>query len=133
MSPLILYFALLIFLIVLSAFFSAAETAYVAVNRQRLKYQEEAGDRKAGAVYRIASNPDRLLGVILFGVTVSEIAAAGLAASLVTAYSAPEYGKIAGITGSLFFSFIILILCELTPKIIAAAQPERLSRKLLPT
>lgn len=131
MPPLILYFGLLVFFIILSAFFSAAETAYISVNRQRLKYQEEAGDRKAGVIYRMVSNPDRLLGVILFGVTVSEIAAAGLVASLVAAYSAPEYSKIAGLAGSLGFSFIVLILCELTPKIIAAAHPEKLSRKLL--
>jgi putative hemolysin len=116
---------------ILSAFFSAAETAYIAVNRQRLKYQEEAGDRKAGAIYRIVANPDKLLGVILFGVTVSEITAAGLVASVVTAYSAPKYGKIAGFAGSIGFSFVVLILCELTPKIIAATHPDNLSRKLL--
>jgi len=132
LSPLFFYFGLLIFLIVISAFFSAAETAYIAVNRQRLKYQEEIGDRKAGVIYRIASNPDRLLGVFLFGVNVAEIAAAGLVTSLIISYFAPEYSKIAGIAGSLGFSFIVLIFCELTPKIIAAAHPEQLSRKLLP-
>ena len=132
MSPLIHYLGLIVFFIILSAFFSAAETAYIAVNRQRLKYQEEAGDRKAGAVYRIASNPDRLLGVILFGVNVAEIAAAGMVTSLVISHSAPEYSEIAAIAGSVGFSFIVLILCELTPKIIAAAQPEKLSRNLLP-
>jgi putative hemolysin len=132
LSSLILYFGLLFFLIVLSAFFSAAETAYIAVNRQRLKYQEEAGDRKAGVIFRIASNPDRLLGVLLFGVNVAEIAAAGMVTSLVISYFAPEYSKIAGIAGSLGFSFIVLIFCELTPKIIAAAHPDQLSRKLLP-
>jgi putative hemolysin len=130
--PLILYSGLIVFFIILSAFFSAAETAYIAVNRQRLKYQEEAGDRKAGAIHRIASNPDRLLGVILFGVNVAEIAAAGLVTSLVISYSAPEYKEIAAVAGSIFFSFIVLILCELTPKIIAAARPEQLSRNLLP-
>jgi len=132
LSPLILYLGLLIFLIILSAFFSAAETAYITVNRQRLKYREDAGDRKAGVIRRIASNPDRLLGVLLFGVNVAEIAAAGLVTSFVISYSAPEYKEIAAIAGSLGFSFVILILCELTPKIIAAARPEQLSRRLLP-
>jgi len=132
LSPLILYFCLLFFLIVLSAFFSAAETAYITVNRPRLKYQEESGDRKAGVIYRIVSNPDRLLGVLLFGVNVAEIAAAGLVTSLIISHSAPEYKEIAGFAGSIGFSFIILIFCELTPKIIAAGRPEQLSRKLLP-
>jgi putative hemolysin len=132
LSHLILYFALLFFLIILSAFFSAAETAYITVSKQRLKYQEEAGDRKAGVIYRIASNSDRLLGVMLFGVNVAEIMAAGLVTSLIFSYAAPEYKEIAGITGSILFSFVILIFCELTPKMIAAARPEQLSRRLLP-
>ena len=132
MSSLILYIGLLIFLVILSAFFSAAETAYIAVNRQRLKYQEEAGDRKAGVIYRIASNSDRLLGVILFGVNVAEIAAAGLITSLVISHSAPEHKEIAAVAGSVVFSFIVLIFCELTPKTIAAAHPDELSRSLLP-
>jgi putative hemolysin len=132
LSPLILYFTLLFFLIILSAFFSAAETAYTTVNRQRLKYQEETGDRKAGIIHRLASNPDRLLGVFLFGVNVAEIAAAGLVTSRIISLSAPEYAEIAAFAGSIGFSFVILIICELTPKIIAAAHPEQLSRRLLP-
>ena len=132
MSPLILYLGLIVFLILLSAFFSAAETAYISVNRQRLKYQEESGDRKAGIIHRIVSNPDRLLGVLLFGVNVAEIAAAGLVTSLVISNSAPERQELATIVGSIGFSFVVLIICELTPKIIAAAHPEKLSRKLLP-
>jgi putative hemolysin len=132
LSPLIFYLGLLFFLIVISAFFSAAETAYITVNRQRLKYQEEAGDRKAGVIHRIVSNPDRLLGVFLFGVNVAEIAAAGIVTSLVISYCAPEYSEIAALAGSIGFSFVILIICELTPKIIASAHPEKLSRVLLP-
>ena len=132
MSPLILYFGLLFFLIILSAFFSVAETTYITLNRQRLKFQEESGDRKAGVIYRIVSNPDQLLGVLLFGVNVAEIAAAGIVTSLIISYSAPEYKEIAGLAGSIGFSFIILIFCELTPKIIGAGRPEQLSRKLLP-
>ena len=132
MSPLILYTGLLIFLIILSAFFSAAETAYITVNKQRLKIQEEAGDRKAGVIYRIASNPDRLLGVFLLGVNVAEIAAAGLVTSLIIAHFDPKYKDIGVLAGSLVFSFIVLIFCELTPKIISAAHPDKLSRRLLP-
>ena len=133
MSSLILYFVLLIFLVLLAIFFSAAETTYIALNRQRLKYQEEAGDRKAGAIFRIVSNPDQLLGVILFGVTVAEIAAAGIVTSLIAAHVTPSYTEIAALAGSIGFSFFVLIICELTPKIIAAAHPEQLSRRLLPT
>ena len=113
-------------------FFSAAETAYITVNRQRLKCQEEAGDRKAGAVGRIVSNPDKLLGIILFGVNISNFAAAGIVTSFVISCSAPEYREIAGFAGSIGFALFMLVFCELTPKLVAAANPEKLSRKLLP-
>ena len=116
---------------ILSAFFSAAETAYITVNRQRLKYQEENGDRKAGVIHRIVSNTDRLLGPLLLGTNVANLAAAGLVTSVVISYFEKEHQEIAGLAGSIAFSFIILVFCELTPKIIAAANPDQLTRKLL--
>ena len=126
-----LYTVLLIFFMMLSVFFSAAETAFMAVNRLRLKYQAEAGDKKAEAIKGILSNSDRLLGVILFGVTVSEIAAAGIVTYIITSQTTSEHSEVVSFAGSLVFSFVILIFCELTPKIIAAAHPEQMSRMLL--
>lgn len=131
MSPLLLYIVLLAFFLALSVFFSAAETAFTAVNRIRLKYQAEAGDRQAAAIKGIVSNPDRFLGVLLFGVTVAEIAAAGLVTYGITSYTAVEHSGIAGLAGSIVFALVVLVFCELTPKIIAAAHPEQISRKLL--
>jgi putative hemolysin len=112
-------------------FFSAAETAFTAVNRLKLKYQAEAGDKQAEAIKGIVSNPDRLLGVLLFGVTVAEIAAAGLFSYVVAYYTAREYTEITSLLGSILFALFVLVFCELTPKIIAAARPEQVSRKLL--
>ena len=116
---------------VLSVFFSAAETSYTAVNRLRLKYQAEAGDKQAKAIKEILSNPDRILGVILFGVTVAEIAAAGIVTYLIASQTASQYAEIISLAASILFSMVILIFCELTPKIIAAAYPEQISRMLL--
>jgi len=116
---------------VLSVFFSAAETSYTAVNRLRLKYQAEAGDKQAKAIKEILSNPDRILGVILFGVTVAEIAAAGIVTYLIASQTASQYSEIISLAASILFSMVILIFCELTPKIIAAAYPEQISRMLL--
>ena len=117
---------------VLAVYFSAAETAYMAVDRLRLKYQAETGDKKAEAIKAILSNPDRLLSVILFGVTVAEIAAAGIVAYGFASYTAAEYSEVVSLAGSIAFSVIILIFCELTPKIIAAAHPDKIARLLLP-
>jgi putative hemolysin len=112
-------------------FFSAAETAFTAINRLKLKYQAEAGDKQAEAIKGIVSNPDRLLGVLLFGVTVAEIAAAGLFSYVVAYYTARKYTELTSLLGSILFALFVLVFCELTPKIIAAAHPEQVSRKLL--
>jgi putative hemolysin len=131
LSPLLFYIVLLIFFLGLSVFFSAAETAYMAVNRVRLKYKADAGDKKAEAIKSIVLNPDRLLGVLLLGVTVSEIAAASLFTYLVASSVAKEHSEIASFAGSIVFAIIVLIFCELTPKIISAAHPEKAAASLL--
>jgi putative hemolysin len=131
LSSLLFLLILLIFLLGLAVFFSAAETAYMAINRVRLKFLSESGDKRAEAIKEIVSNPDRLLGVLLFGVTLAEIAAAGLVSYILTNYTAKEHSEIAGIVGSLVFALIVLIFCELTPKIIAAIHPEKMAVALL--
>jgi putative hemolysin len=131
LSPLLPYIALLAFFLALSAFFAAAETSFMALNRLRLKYKADAGDKKAEAIKEIVSNPDRLLGVILLGVTVAEIAAASLLTYLITSYADEVHSKAASLVGSLIFSLVVLIFCELTPKIIAAGRPEQTARVLL--
>jgi putative hemolysin len=131
LSSLLLYIVLLVFFLGISVFFSAAETAYMAVNRLRLKYQAESGDKRAEAVAEIVANPDCFLGVILLGVTVTEIAAASLFTYILTTYTQKNYSDIVGLAGSILFALIVLIFCELTPKTIAAANPERTARALL--
>ena len=131
MSPLLLYLVLLVFLLGLAVFFSAAETAYTAVSRIRLKYMADAGDKEAAEIKGIVANPDRLLGVILLGVTVAEIAAAGLFTYVITSYFPNEYAEIASLFSSVFLAIVVLIFCELTPKIISASRPEQMSRALL--
>jgi putative hemolysin len=131
LSPLLLYIVLLVSFLALSVFFSAAETAFMAVNRLRLKYQAETGDRQAETIKKIVANPDRLLGVLLFGVTISEIAAAGLVTYLITSLVSIKHAEAASLIGSVLLALVILIFCELTPKIIAAVRPEQTARTLL--
>jgi putative hemolysin len=131
LSPLLFYLFILFLLLGLSVFFSAAETAYMAVNRVRLKYKADAGDKKAEALKDIVSNPDRLLGVLLFGVTVAEIASASLVTYIIANYLAKEHSEIVSLVGSILFAIVVLIFCELTPKIIAAVRPEQTATALL--
>ncbi len=131
MQAFFFYFTLLVLLLLISLFFSAAETAFMALNRIRLKYEADAGDPRAATIKSILSNPDRLLGIILLGNTLATISAASLVTYLIATYVPRNYSDTVSILGSLLLASLILIFCELTPKIIAANQPERISRKLL--
>ncbi len=103
----------------------------MAVNRLRLKYRAESGDKGSEAVRNILANPDRLLGVILLGNTVANIAAASLATWLVTEYAPADKEKLLGLLVSVALSIVILIFAELGPKTISATHAELVSGKLV--
>ncbi len=130
MQGVLLYFALLLVFLLLSLFFSGSETAFMAVDRLRLKYKAESGDKTAEIIKQLVANPDRLLGVILLGNTVANIAAATLVTYLVTAYSPKDHSELVSITASALLTLVVLIFCELAPKTIAATHAEQLSRRL---
>jgi putative hemolysin len=102
----------------------------MAANRIRLKYLAESGDKTAETVKRIISNPDRLLGVLLLGNTVANIGAASLVTYLVAEYL-PDHAEKVSVVASILLAVVILIFCELTPKIVAATHSERVARRLV--
>jgi len=110
-------------LLLLSAFFSIAETAMMAVNRYRLKFLVSQGSSAAQRVQRLLERPDRLLGAILIGNTLV-IAASSTLASLVAVRLLGE-DKLAYAAGTLVISFLIIVFSEITPKVIGATHPER--------
>jgi putative hemolysin len=131
LPSLALYSGLLVLSLLLSVFFSAAETAFMAVSRLRLKYKAEIGDPRAVAIRKILTNPDRLLGVILLGNTVANIAAASLATWLVAEYAPHQWVEAVGVLVSVLLAIVILVFAELTPKIISATHAEQVSESLL--
>ncbi|MBR4081824.1 MAG: DUF21 domain-containing protein, partial [Clostridia bacterium] len=76
--------AALVLCVALSAFFSASETAYSAVNRVRLKSMANDGNRRAQKALLLAESYDRLLTTILIGNNVVNIAATAIATVLFT-------------------------------------------------
>ena len=121
--PISLLLAVLLILILLSAFFSGSETALMTLNRYRLRNRLESGDRAALRIDQLLQRPDRVLGVILLGNNFVNI----LASALATVIALRLFGEagIAIATGSL--TLVILIFAELAPKTLAAAHPERLA------
>jgi Mg2+/Co2+ transporter CorB len=113
----------LLFLIMLSAFFSGSETALMTINRYRLKHKAEQGHKGAVLARSLLDRPDRLIGLILLGNNFVNILASSLAT--VIALRIGGEGAIAAAAGIL--TLIILIFAEVTPKTLAALHPERLA------
>ena len=112
---------LVVVLLVLSAFFSATETALMSLNRYRLRHQARAGNRAARVAERLLQRPDRLIGVILLGNTGTNIAAA----ALVTFIALRVGGERAIFASTLALTVIVLIFAEVAPKTLAALNPPR--------
>jgi putative hemolysin len=123
-----LYPGLIFLFLLLSVFFAGSETALMAVNRLKLKVLAESGDTGAAEVKKLISNTDRLLGVVLLGNTLSNIAAASLVTYVVASYAPADWVEELGMVSTIVLTIIVLIFCELTPKIIAAGYAEQVAR-----
>ena len=118
-DPTILW-ALLVILLILSAFFSGSETGMMALNRYRLRHQKKksSGARRAA---KLLEKPDRLIGLILIGNNAVNILAAIIANMLAIIYvgeAAAPWVATASLT------VLVLVFSEVTPKTIAAQNPE---------
>ena len=115
----------LLFLVILGAWFSAAETSMMAINRYRLSTLVRKGNKSAKLVSRLLAKIDRLLGSILFGNTLLNVTAAAVTNILILRlFGASE---LALVLGTLAITFILLVFSEVMPKIIAASHPERIA------
>lgn len=111
----------LIVLVLLSAFFSSAETALSTVNRVRLRSLEEEGNKSAQTANKILDNYGKMLSTILIGNNIVNLSASALATTLAMSISLPV-GIATGI-----LTIVVLICGEIVPKTWARACSERLS------
>ena len=110
-------------LLVLSAFFSSAETGMMAINRYRLRHLVRKGHRAALRTANLLDRPDRLIGVILIGNNFVNI----LASALATVIAVRLWGDSGLAIATLGLTVFVLIFGEVTPKTIAAMYPERIA------
>lgn len=118
-------FGILLLLLVCSAFFSGSETGMMAINRYRLNNLVRKGNRSAKLVNHLLSRVDKLLGSILFGNTLVNVAAAALANIIILRLFGQNDWAI--LLGTLALTFAILVFSEIMPKILAASHPERIA------
>ncbi|MBE0619133.1 MAG: DUF21 domain-containing protein [Burkholderiales bacterium] len=123
--PLSAQFGALIVMLLLSAFFSLAETSMMALNRYRLKHMVKQGHRGAKLAHALLARTDQLLGVILLGNTLVAAGAATLAA-MIAHQLLGEYKWVPGVS-AIAITLALLIFSEITPKVIGAAHAERIA------
>ena len=123
--PLAWQYLLLAVLLVVSGFFSIAETSMMALNRYRLKALVRLGNRGAKIASDLLAKTDKLLGVILLGNNLVNAAAATLVGVIAIQLFGDEKIVLAG--GTLVITFLILVFAEITPKVVGAAYAERIA------
>jgi len=109
--------------LLVSAFFSASETALTASSRAAMLRLEKQGNRDAGIVNRLMATRERLLGAILFANNVTNITASTLATGLLLAF----FGKTGVIYATLVMTVLIFVVAEVLPKTAAFNMPDRMA------
>jgi len=122
-TPLGLLFAALAALILMSGFFSSSETGMMSLNRYRLKHLRKQQHRGAERASALLERPDRLIGLILIGNNLVNIAASAIA----TVIAIRLYGDAGIVIATFMLTLVILVFAEVTPKTIAALHPERVA------
>jgi len=123
MSNIELYLVLFIICLLLSAFFSSSETAFIAVQRIRMEHLIESNVKGARRVAGMIDRPEKLLSTILLGNNFVNVAAAALG----TVIAIELWGERGVLFATIGVTVLLLIFAETTPKTIAARHPERLS------
>ena len=119
-STLIQQIIAMIFLVIMSAYFSATETAFSSLNKTRLKTLIEKGNKRAELTYNLSENYDKLISTILIGNNIVNIAVASIGTVLFVKY----YGDMGATISTIVITVAVLIFGEITPKSIAKNNPE---------
>ena len=111
---------IIVIFVVLSAYFSATETAFTSLNRIRLKNLAGDGDKRAKRVLELESKYDNLLSTILIGNNIVNIGMTAVATALFLELT-PQYGAT---LSTVVVTVVVLIFGEISPKSLAKESPE---------
>lgn len=126
---------LIVILTSLNAFFASAEMAIVSLNKNKMKFLAEEGNKKAKLILKLMEEPTKFLSTIQVGITLagffsSASAATGLSVSLseyLNKLSIPYNEQIALILVTIILSYITLVFGELFPKRVALQKSEAIA------
>lgn len=122
-SPDWIMLIILVILVLLSAFFSSAETALVTVNKLRIKTLADEGNKRALTLLKITDNSGKMLSAILIGNNIVNISASSLA----TIFTQNVFGNYAVSISTGILTIIVLLFGEITPKTLATLYAEKLA------
>jgi len=121
---LLILLIILVFLLILSGFFSGSETGMMASNKVKLKNLSKKGNKGAARALELLQRPDKLLSAILVGNNFANILASAIVTILMI-----DYFNGSVLLGSVILTIIVLIFSEITPKTIAAIKSEEFAIK----
>ncbi len=119
----IIYLIPLVVCLLLSAFFSSSETAFVSLERFRVEHMVNTKVKGAERVARMVQRPEKFLSTVLLGNNLVNTAAAALGTALAIHF----WGEKGILISTIGVTVLLLIFCETTPKTIATQHAERLS------
>jgi Mg2+/Co2+ transporter CorB len=118
--------AVIVVLLMCSAFFSGSETALTASSRGKLKAQADRGSRGAAMALRVLDDSERMIGAILLGNNVVNI----LSASLATAALTRVFGDSGVAVATFVMTALVLIFGEVLPKTLSILNPEPVATRV---
>src|SRR3954462_2960436 len=116
-------FLILVGCLLVSAFFSASETALIGASRASMLRLSKQGNREAGVVASLFAMRERMIGALLLGNNIANIGASALATGLFTAW----FGELGVLYATGVMTVMVVIFAEVLPKTIAINAPERIS------
>ena len=123
-----LYIAIIVVLIVFSAFCSSTETAYACLNKFKIRVQADDGNKKAKLILKTYERFDRTLIMSLLGYNISSVVISTISAILFfQIFSMIESETIISLISTAIMTFLVYIFCDMVPKMIARAMPEKVA------
>ena len=123
-----IHIIIIVICVILSAYFSATETAFSTYNRIRVKNMAEKGNKKAALALKLSDNYDSLISTILIGNNIVNILASAMSTLLFTKFifgDHPRGEDIGATVSTAVLTVVVLIFGEISPKTMAKNAPEK--------
>src|SRR5258708_25062022 len=115
--------SVVIFLLLVSAFFSASETALTGASRASMLRLSKQGNREAAVVSSLFAMRERMIGALLLGNNIANIGASALATGIFTGW----FGEVGVLYATAVMTVLVVIFAEVLPKTIAINAPDRVA------